>query len=151
MSEMVTVKYHDLSMAFEFVSSAAPMENHAYVSLDTGAIYWVSERDPIEEEELPDDLEKSDRYIEIPHKKDLELGNDLALRFVRERLPAQLTEVRHIFRLRGAYAHFKQFLSAQGRLEDWYAFRANATDRALREWCQEHRIQLQEGDGQELA
>ena len=91
---MVTVKYHDLWLAFEFVSSAAPMENHAYVSLDTGAIYWVSERDPIEEEELPDDLEESDRHIEVPHKNDFDLGSGLALRFVRERLPDQFTEVR---------------------------------------------------------
>jgi hypothetical protein len=148
-SEMVTVKYHDLSMAFAFVSSAAPMENHAYVSLDTGAIYWVSERDPIEEEELPDDLEESDLYIEIPHKNDLDLGNDLALRFVRERLPDQFAEVRNVFRHRGAYARFKQLLAAKGRLEDWYAFEATSTERALGEWCKEHQIQLVEGSGQE--
>jgi len=146
---MVTVKYHDLSMAFEFVSSAAPMENHAYVSLDTGAIYWVSERDPIEEEELPDDLEESDRYIEIPHKNDFDLGSGLALRFVRERLPDQFTEVRKIFSHRGAYAHFKQLLAAKGRLEDWHAFEAKSTERALGEWCEEHQIQLIDGGGQE--
>ena len=122
---MVTVKYHDLSMAFAFVSSAAAMENHAYVSLDTGAIYWVSERDPIGKEELPDDLEGSDHYIEIPRKNDLELGNDLALRFVRERLPDQFTEVRDVFHQRGAYTRFKHFLSAKGRLEEWYRSRQN--------------------------
>ena len=36
---MVTVKYEDLLMAFEFVSFSAPMEHEAYISLDTGAIY----------------------------------------------------------------------------------------------------------------
>jgi hypothetical protein len=36
------------------------------------------------EEDLPDDLETSDRYLAIPHKNDLDLGNNLALRFVEE-------------------------------------------------------------------
>ena len=73
-------------MAFDFVSFAGPMEHRAYVSLDTGAIFWISETNPIEEDELPDDLETSDRYIAGPHKNELDLGNDLALRFVEERL-----------------------------------------------------------------
>ena len=84
---MVTVNYDDLSIAFDFVGSAGPMEHRAYVSMDTGAIYWISETNPIEEDELPNDLETSDRYIEIPHKNELDLGNRLALRFVEERLP----------------------------------------------------------------
>jgi hypothetical protein len=38
---MVAVKHDDLSMAFDFVSYAAPMEHNAYVSLDTGKVYWT--------------------------------------------------------------------------------------------------------------
>jgi hypothetical protein len=60
---MVRIEYDDLSAAFDFVSFAAPLERHAFVSLDTGAIYWVSETSPIEDEELPDDLETSDRGL----------------------------------------------------------------------------------------
>jgi hypothetical protein len=33
---MVTVDYDELSLAFDFVSSGAPMEHQAFVSLDTG-------------------------------------------------------------------------------------------------------------------
>ena len=46
---MVMVKYDDLSAAFDFVSFAAPFEHHAFVSLDTGAIYWISETSPIDD------------------------------------------------------------------------------------------------------
>ncbi len=53
---MVTVKYEDLSLAFAFVSSGAPMEHRAYISLDTGRIYWVSALAPTEDE-LPDVFE----------------------------------------------------------------------------------------------
>ena len=56
------------------------MEHQAYISLDTGAIYWVSESNPMEAEaDVPDDLETSDRYIAVPHKNDLDLGTQLAL------------------------------------------------------------------------
>jgi hypothetical protein len=84
--EMVTVKYDHLWLAFDFVSSGAPTEHCAYVSLDTGRIYWMSELNPIEDEDIPDDLETSDRYLEIPHKNDLDLGKRLALRFAEEQL-----------------------------------------------------------------
>ncbi len=64
--DMVTVKYEDLELSFDFVSNGAPMEHPAYISMDTGKIYWVSELAPIEDE-LPDGFEESDRYLEILH------------------------------------------------------------------------------------
>jgi Uncharacterised protein family (UPF0158) len=149
--EMVTVKYDDLSTAFHFVSSGDPTENRAYVSLDTGAIYWISETNPVEEDEPPDDLEASDRYIEIPHKNELDLGNRLALRFVEERLPDRYTDVISFFRRRGAYARFKELLAAEGCLEEWHAFEAASTERALREWCRANEIHLAESGGQPSA
>src|SRR6266850_1610732 len=98
---MVTVKYEDLSAAFDFVSFGAPFEHRAFVSLDSGAIYWISEMSSIDEEDLPDDLETSDRYIAIPHKNELDLGNNLALRFVEEQMPDRYTDVDGFFRRRG--------------------------------------------------
>jgi Uncharacterised protein family (UPF0158) len=131
---VVAVKYEDLSAAFDFVSSAAPMEHQAYISIDTGTIYWISELNPLEEE-VPEDLETSDRYIAIPHKNDLDLGRDLALRFAAAELPDQYNMVAQFFRHRGAYARFKELLASEGRLEKWYAFEGESTERALRDWC----------------
>ena len=113
---MVTVKYEDLSEAFDFVSFAAPMEHHAYISIDTGTIYWISEANPLEEE-IPDDLETSDRYIAIPHKNDLDLGSDLALRFAADELPGLYNRIEGFFRHRGAYARFKELLASEGYLD----------------------------------
>jgi hypothetical protein len=140
----VTIKYDDLSAAFDFVSFAAPLEHQAYVSLDTGAIYWVSETNPIDEEDLPDDLDTSDRYIAVPHKNELDLGSNLALRFVEEQLPHRYASVEGFFRRQGAYARFKELLAAEGYLEKWYAFEAAATERALRHWCEANEIHLTE-------
>jgi hypothetical protein len=139
---MVRIKYDDLSAAFDFVSFAAPFEHHAFVSLDTGAIYWVSETSPMDDEDLPDDLDTPNRYILIPHKNDLDLGKRLALRFAEERLADRYANVEACFRHRGAYGRFKELLAEEQCLEEWYAFEAESTERALREWCAANRIEL---------
>ena len=131
---MVVVKCEDLSAAFDFVSFAAPMEHQAYISIDTGTIYWISELSPLEEE-VPEDLETSDRYIAIPHKNDFDLGSDLALRFAAAELPDRYSMVAQFFRHRGGYARFKELLASEGKLDGWYAFEAESTERALRDWC----------------
>ena len=143
---MVTVKHDDLSPAFDFVGSAPPTENNAYISLDTGEIFWTSELNPVEED-VPDDLETSDRYIAVPHKNDLGLGRNLALRFVMQQLPERHEQVAGIFRRKGAYARFKQLLESEGMLGKWYEFEAESVERALKEWCAENGIQIREKDG----
>jgi hypothetical protein len=148
---MITVNYDDLSAAFDFVSFAPPLEHAAFVSLDTGAIHWISHTSPPDDEELPDDLDTSDRYIAVPHKNDLGLGRNLALRFVDEHLPGRSATARAIFQHRGAYARFKDLLTAEGHLEKWYAFEAESTKQALRQWCEANRIHLAEGGGQQSA
>ena len=147
---MVTIKYDDLSAAFDFDSFGAPFEHRAFVDLDTGAIHWVSESNPIDDEELPDDLEESDRYLPIPHKNDLDLGNSLALRFAEEQLPHRYADIAAFFRHRGAYARFKELLAAERRLDKWYAFETECTERALRDWCAANQIHVVENDRQSV-
>ncbi|MBK3844742.1 hypothetical protein G3A42_44045, partial [Paraburkholderia aspalathi] len=71
---MVAVKYDELSAAFDFVSCGAPMEHHAYVSLDTGKVWWTSDSIDTLDEDLPEDLEDPERYLAIPHRNELDLG-----------------------------------------------------------------------------
>ena len=140
---MVAVKLDDLSMAFEFVGAGAPGENNAYISLDTGEIYWTSEMNPMDEE-VPDDLETSDRYLSVPHKTDLDLGKRLALRFAARELPACYDQVAGFFHRKGAYARFKALLDSKGALDRWYAYEAESIEQALRAWCAEHGLELSE-------
>jgi len=142
---MVTLEYEELASAFEFVSFAPQMENNAYICLDTGAIFCTSEVNPVDEE-VPDDLETSDRYIAIPHKNDLDLGRTLALHFVAQQLPDHYERVQGFFRRKGAYARFKELLGSEGLLDKWYKFEAASTERALRDWCAENDIQILEKD-----
>ena len=147
---MVTVTYEEISSAFEFVASGAPMELSAYISLDTGQIYWASELASLDEE-LPDDLGTSDRYLVVPHKTELDLGKNLALRFAAEELPDSYEQVANIFRSKGAYGRFKQLLEDEAVLEKWYKFEEEATEKALREWCAANDIQIVESSASSAA
>jgi hypothetical protein len=141
---MVAVKYDDLSMAFVFISSASPMEHNAYVSLDTGEVYWTSDSNDAFDEDIPDDLETSDRYLPIPHKNDLDLGRGIALRFVAQELPAGYDQVEGFFRRQGAYSRFKDLLQREGVLGAWYTFEGDSVKNALRQWCAENGIEILE-------
>lgn len=145
---MVTVNYEDLSEALEFVSSGVPTEHRAYISIDTGAIHWVSDSSDIEDD-APDDLEESDRYIAVPQKIDLGLGRRLAIRFAVERMPDEYEAVRQFFAHPGAYGRFKNLLVACGQLDAWYAFEAECTERALLEWCETQAIKVTRDSGHE--
>jgi len=129
---MVAVQFDDLSLAFEFVSGGRPMEHNAYISIDTGRVYLTSELAAMEED-IPDDLETSDRYVAIPHKNDLALGRNLGLRFVAQELPERYGRAEAFFRGRGAYARFKRLLESEGVIEKWYKLEAESVGKALRD------------------
>ncbi|RQR48106.1 hypothetical protein DIE19_33630 [Burkholderia sp. Bp9126] len=139
---MVAVKYDDLSAAFDFVSYGAPMEHHAYVSLETGQVWWSSDFSDTCDEDLPEDLETSNHYLAIPHKNELDLGRSLALRFTAEQLPARYDQVEGFFRRQGAYARFKDLLEREGVLERWYAFEVDSVEKALRQWCADNGLDI---------
>jgi hypothetical protein len=92
-------------------------------------------------EELPDDLD-DERYIEIPHKNELDLGKSLVFDFVRQFLPDDYDDVRDIFRRRGAYGQFKAMLARRNVVDRWHDFSAKAEEAALRAWCADNAIEL---------
>ena len=62
---MSTVNFDKLLEAFEFASFSGGIGSSAYVDLETGHIYWVAE-EMDDFEEVPDDIETSDRYLMLP-------------------------------------------------------------------------------------
>ena len=94
-------------------------------------------------DELPEDADESDDYIDIPHKNDLDLGKPRVMAFVRERCPDQIDTVLSIFRHRGSYGRFKDQMAQISLLEDWYVFEQLRTREALLHWCKESGIVLE--------
>lgn len=93
------MRFQDIENAFMFVSMAPQYENSAILSKETGETYYVSGIG--DSDELPDDVEDAHKYIEIPHKNELDLGKALVLDFASEYLPGDVQEVTKIFNRRG--------------------------------------------------
>ncbi|MBL7076711.1 MAG: hypothetical protein ISS31_04500 [Kiritimatiellae bacterium] len=136
----MAVKYGDLELAYDFVSSGPYGDHSALLNRSTGQIYWASESGDLDE--ISEEMWESDDAVEIPRKDDLDLGSRLVFRFVDSHVPDDYGRVRDMFSSRGAYARYKQFLASKGLLEKWYAYEAEAQERALRDWAGENGIEL---------
>jgi hypothetical protein len=135
------VSFNDILLAFEFVSAGDPGEHQAFLCKQSGKLYWHSEL-ASDLDELPDDIDDSDKYVQIPDKKELDLGKPLVLDFARQCLPDDVGDIQEIFSKRGAYARFKDLLQRRGALDQWYDFEANAEGKALRMWCDLNSIEV---------
>jgi len=134
------IRFGDIQDAFFFVNSAPRGMHSAFLRKDTGQILYRSEMAGIDE--VGDEELDWDKCIEIPHKNDLDLGQRLVFEFIETRLPDEYAHVHQIFRRRGAYRRFKDFLESKGLLQSWYDFESQSEQRALRQWCKENGIEL---------
>jgi hypothetical protein len=147
---MTAVDVSELLEAVEFVSSVLTGDAAAYVSRDTGDVYFVG-TDMEPEDGLPEDLETSDRYVAVPSKQDLDLGRPLALRFAETHVPEHYEAIFSVFSRPGAYARFKNLLETHGRLAAWYEFENKAQQDALRDWCAAEGLELTNSEPDRLA
>ena len=133
-------KFSDIQEAFLFVSAGPQGMHTAILCRATGEIRYRSEDgdlDEIGEEEID-----WNAWVEIPHRNDLDLGQNLVFEFVESALPSDYERVRQIFRKRGAYRRFKDFLESKGLLDRWHDFENQRQEQALRQWIQENDIEL---------
>jgi len=133
--------FDEIENAFLFVSSDGYGMNRALLCLDNGEIYFHSENGDLDE--LDEDKFDCDHFIEIPHKNDLNLGQQLVFEFAEQHLPDELGLVQHIFNRRGAYGRFKSLLDDRDLLQSWYDFENQRDEEALREWVRENKIELE--------
>lgn len=119
-------------------------ENSALFDKKTGKIYLRSDYCDIEEQD--DQLSEKDYdasvHIEIPHKNDLDLGENLVFEFVEQFVPEDEAKVDQIFRARGAYSRYKDLLSSKGLLDKWYEFENKSELIALSQWCKDNDVDI---------
>src|SRR5437016_12304737 len=121
------VSFKDILGAFEFVSAGGMGEHQAFLCKQSGRIYWHSELSD-DLDELPGDIDDSEKYVQIANKRELDLGKLLVLDFAGQFLPDDFDEVRQIFSSRGAYARVEGMLSRRVALDGWYDCEAKAED-----------------------
>ncbi len=88
------------------------------------------------------DVADESLYLSVPSKNELDLGRELALRFVEEQLPKDFDRVKDYFRNSGAYRRFKELLEDRGQLQGWFAYEAKGVEEALRTWAIDNDIEL---------
>ena len=139
---MPTVSLDRLQNAMEWASSDF-LENEADICRQTGKIHWIA-GDPgmIDEEDIPEDIHNSDRYLPVPNKPDLDSGNQLAFDFATRYLVQHYDDVRDMFRRQGAYRRFKDFLERKDMLEKWHAYSDEQAAKALGKWCETEGLSL---------
>ena len=70
-------------------------EHQAFLDKETGKIYYHSELGD-DMEEFPQDID-DEKYIEIPHKNDLDLGKHLVLDFSHQYVSGDVEKIQTIF------------------------------------------------------
>jgi hypothetical protein len=136
----MAIEFQDILEAFELVSFGSMYEHQAFLDKSTGKIYYHSEYGD-EMEELPEDID-DERFIEIPHKNELDLGKKLVLEFVHLYLPDEVGRIQAMFDRKGAYSRYKALLEQKDLLEKWYEFESKEQEKALREWCGANAIEI---------
>lgn len=136
------MKFADLELAFGFHNDGDPYDHVVYISRSTGQTYYRS--DMSDNDELPEDVEENDDYVEIPHKYDLGLGKELVWDFVDLQIPGLKSKVQRIFSRRGAYGRYKAFLADLELLDAWRRFQDERTKEALLEWCESVGISIED-------
>ena len=134
------VKFEDIEEAFDFVSFGLHGDHTALLDKSTGKIHYHSESGDMDE--IPEEMWESDDSVQIPHKNDLGLGNQLVFEFIASRSPEDCTHIRGMFSRKGAYARYKEFLHSKGILQQWYDYEQEAQRKALHEWCKENGIEV---------
>ena len=137
---MPAVRIDELELAIEFVSASIATDNEAYVSLETGEVFYVGDVDDLEPP--PSNVDDPKRYVAIPMRNELGLGKRLVLQFAEECLPEKYDEIQEIFRRKGAYARYEDLLDRIGALERWYSYENEETRKAIREWCSDNGIEI---------
>lgn len=134
------VKFDDIELALEFVSSGLVGEHNAYLCLQTGHIYYESDYC---DEELPGDIWDDEKYLPLPSKQDLDLGRRLAMEFAAQSLGDDYETVYRMFQSKGAFGRFKSFLQSRNLLNEWYEYQNEQQRTRLVEWCQDNDVELE--------
>ena len=130
----------ELELAFAFIDSDMS-EAEVWVSRSTGRSFVRSDLSGIDE--LPDDVEENDDYVQMPDRQELDLGTALVWEFVDREIPEARAKIERIFSCRGAYREYKNLLAGLELLEAWHSFEDERVTQALREWCEQEGIAIE--------
>ncbi|TVR40574.1 MAG: hypothetical protein EA402_13620 [Planctomycetota bacterium] len=136
----MSITYDTLYDLFTWAWMDGMGSSEAWVHRQDGRGYCTTDWDDSINEPQPEDF-PSDDWIVIPDKRDLDLGSHLVFRFAKTQLSAEQQEwVFDIFRQKGAYRRYKDYLTRIDQLNAWYEFQHAEEEMAIRAWAEEQGI-----------
>lgn len=136
------VRLPELVDGYEFANSGSD-GFVARVHRQTGEVRTCMLDSDEDGDEMPPDFDDPDVWAEVPDKRTLDLGAYLVHRFAEERMPDDVQRIRGIFRSQGAYARFKDLLEHRDKRDEWLAFEADETARALAAWARDEGFEVE--------
>lgn len=135
------IKYRDVETAYMMANTGGYGESTSLLDKTTGNFYYQSDNS---DEIIPAEVYDSGDVVSFPDKNDFDLGSRLVFRFIRETFPDGYDKVSEIFTRRGAYGRYKKWLIANNLLDKWLEYSDAAEEAALREWCADNGIELED-------
>jgi hypothetical protein len=117
------VSLKDIREAFEFACAASGGEHQAFLCKQSGKLYCHSELCD-DSDIVPDDIGDSEKFLQIPDKRDLDLGKPLALDFARQFLPGDFDST--IFQQKGRLRQIQGSVGSKGRARSMVRFRGES-------------------------
>jgi hypothetical protein len=139
---MSTVNLDELEQAAMMVEDGDGAVT-AMVSRETGMIHLLNEEYVDEEAPMPSASGDDARYVVVPPAATLGIGDALVLRFAAVHMAEDQALVRDLFRDRDIEG-FARLLEERGAGETWERFHAEATQTALRRWCEDKGLQAED-------
>lgn len=136
------VKYSDIQQAYTIANAGKYDDRTALLDKSSGQFYVESESS--NDAVIADEVFTSDTMVPLPDKKGFDLGSPLVFRFIRETHPEGYDKVSEIFTRRGAYGRYKKWLIANNLLARWEDYLNAAETKALRGWCADNGIELED-------
>jgi hypothetical protein len=135
------IKFRDIEDAYMMANTGGYGESTSLLDKASGIFYYESDNT---DEKIPEEIFASDDVVSLPDKNELDLGSRLVFRFIRATFPEGYDKVSEIFTRRGAYGRYKKWLIANNLLDKWYDYSNAAENAALREWCADNGIELED-------
>ena len=129
------VSLKDIREAFEFVCAGGGGEHQAFLCKQSGKLYCHSDLcDDLDI--LPNDIDDTEKFLQIPDKKELDLGKPLALDF-RPPIPARRLRRRStIFQQKGRLRQILRICWVEGACSiSGTISRRKPRKEHLRMWC----------------
>jgi hypothetical protein len=123
------VSLKEILRAFEFVSAGGMGEHQAFLCKQSGKIYWHSELSD-DLDELPGDIDDSEKYVQIPNKRELDLGKPLVLDFARNSCLTTSTKFGN-FQQQRRLRQIQGSVGSKGRTRSMVRFRGESRGKSV--------------------